>query len=389
MLAVRKKLGPKPSISTGLCSASMMRRASESRRMPRDRRFDDDHELVAAVAADGVVRADHVLEPFGDDLQELVAGLLAELLVDVLEPVDVDEQRADHDRRSCVPRGRACARRGRASRPRLGRPGERVVEVFAGRGRGSRRDDDRSGSGRGRRRPSTSAPARTLASSPVISSAIASPWSPTAARGRRGEGPQRPAAAVVDVVVTSGSARRRAVGVDVVGAAGAVAQAGGAFGQAAHRLREQHGRREHLADPAGEGGAAARVGAREHVAAVDRRQDFERLAAAGGRDVLVEALAAVAGREQRVVRGADVEAAGGLRGGAAPDGADRQAFEGAPVRGQLGRGGRFRDGRRAGGGGGRVVPSLVVVVARAACMGSRRRGRGRPRVRARAPARSG
>ena len=114
MLAVRKKLGPKPSISTGLCSASMMRRASESEPHAADRRFDDDHELVAAVAADGVVRAHDVLKSFGDDPQELVAGLLAELLVDVLEPVDVDEQRADHDRGVASRRGRACAPRGRA-----------------------------------------------------------------------------------------------------------------------------------------------------------------------------------------------------------------------------------------------------------------------------------
>ena len=57
-------------------------------------RFDEHDELVAAVAPDGVVRTDDRAQPFADGLQELVAGLAAELVVDVLEPVDVDEQRA-------------------------------------------------------------------------------------------------------------------------------------------------------------------------------------------------------------------------------------------------------------------------------------------------------
>ena len=81
---------------------------------PAGRRFDQHHELVSAETADGVVRSHHVLEPFGDDLQKLVAGGPPELLVDVLEPVDVDEQRA---RRACptgARRARACARHGRA-----------------------------------------------------------------------------------------------------------------------------------------------------------------------------------------------------------------------------------------------------------------------------------
>ena len=74
---------------------------------------------------------------------------------------------------------------------------------------------------------------------------------------------------------------------------------------------------------------------REHVAAVDRREDFERLAAARRGDAVVEALAAVARREQGVVGRAHVEAPRRLRGGGAPDRADRQAFEAASVRRQL------------------------------------------------------
>ncbi len=62
-------------------------------------RFDQQHELIAPVSPDGVVRANHVLEPVGDDLQERVTGIAAQLLVELLEPVDVDEEGADHDPR--------------------------------------------------------------------------------------------------------------------------------------------------------------------------------------------------------------------------------------------------------------------------------------------------
>ena len=37
-------------------------------------RFDQHDEFVAVEAADRIARADHVLEPFPDDLQQLVAG---------------------------------------------------------------------------------------------------------------------------------------------------------------------------------------------------------------------------------------------------------------------------------------------------------------------------
>jgi hypothetical protein len=49
-------------------------------------------ELVAAEAGGGVGRAQAPLEPAGGGHQELVAGGVAEAVVDVLEVVQVDEQ---------------------------------------------------------------------------------------------------------------------------------------------------------------------------------------------------------------------------------------------------------------------------------------------------------
>ena len=49
-------------------------------------------ELVAAHARDGVARAQRRVEPQRDGLQQLVAGLVAERVVDDLEAVEVEEQ---------------------------------------------------------------------------------------------------------------------------------------------------------------------------------------------------------------------------------------------------------------------------------------------------------
>jgi hypothetical protein len=51
----------------------------------------DEAELVAAEPRDGVVGADGVGQPGGDHLQQLVAGVVAEGVVDLLEPVQVDQ----------------------------------------------------------------------------------------------------------------------------------------------------------------------------------------------------------------------------------------------------------------------------------------------------------
>ena len=52
----------------------------------------DDHELVAAEAARKPVRARGRAQRFSDGLDDGVAGLVADEVVDVLEAVEVDEQ---------------------------------------------------------------------------------------------------------------------------------------------------------------------------------------------------------------------------------------------------------------------------------------------------------
>ena len=53
------------------------------------------HELVAAEAGDDVVGPDRGREPLGGRRQQPVADLVAERVVDVAEPVDVDHQHGD------------------------------------------------------------------------------------------------------------------------------------------------------------------------------------------------------------------------------------------------------------------------------------------------------
>ena len=55
-------------------------------------RFHDDDELVAADAGDGVMFADHLVEPLGDLEQQCVAGGVTGDVVDPLEAVQVAEQ---------------------------------------------------------------------------------------------------------------------------------------------------------------------------------------------------------------------------------------------------------------------------------------------------------
>jgi hypothetical protein len=55
----------------------------------------DQHELVAADAADGVALAQHRAQPLAHALQQLVAGRVAERVVDELEVVEVHEHHGD------------------------------------------------------------------------------------------------------------------------------------------------------------------------------------------------------------------------------------------------------------------------------------------------------
>ncbi len=52
------------------------------------------HELVAAEPARSIGRPQDAIDPLGDDHQRLVAGGVAEAVVDLLEAVEVDEQQA-------------------------------------------------------------------------------------------------------------------------------------------------------------------------------------------------------------------------------------------------------------------------------------------------------
>src|SRR5204863_244168 len=56
----------------------------------------DDRELVTAESRDGVGRPQHALQPRSDFLQQRVATVVPERVVDVLEPIEVEQQDAEH-----------------------------------------------------------------------------------------------------------------------------------------------------------------------------------------------------------------------------------------------------------------------------------------------------
>ena len=58
-------------------------------------RIDEHHKLVTAETTDGVVVSEGAPESGSDLAQDLIAGLVAVAVVDLLEAVDVDEQRGD------------------------------------------------------------------------------------------------------------------------------------------------------------------------------------------------------------------------------------------------------------------------------------------------------
>ena len=83
---------------------------------------EDDAELVAAEAGDGVAGPQAGAEPLADGREELVADRVTEALVDRLEPIEVEQDQGDR-----------IVRRPRASRTASGRPGR-----TAARGSGAR-----------------------------------------------------------------------------------------------------------------------------------------------------------------------------------------------------------------------------------------------------------
>ena len=84
-----------------------------------------DRELVAAEARHGVLRPHHALEALGDLAQHLVAGAVAERVVDALEAVEVEE--VDGGGRIAVAPGEHVAQAVAEQRP-VGQAGERVVQ---------------------------------------------------------------------------------------------------------------------------------------------------------------------------------------------------------------------------------------------------------------------
>ena len=81
---------------------------------------------------DGVPCTHHALQSLRDDREQLIAGRLPDLVVDILEPVDVDEQRArQHPRLALGSRDHA---RSAVHRERtVGEPGEGVIEILLGK----------------------------------------------------------------------------------------------------------------------------------------------------------------------------------------------------------------------------------------------------------------
>ena len=81
---------------------------------------DQQHELVAAQARDGVAVTDAGPEPRGHGFQQLVADVMPETVVDELETVEIDEGHGD-PRPELLAVSRACCKRSWSSE-RLARP---------------------------------------------------------------------------------------------------------------------------------------------------------------------------------------------------------------------------------------------------------------------------
>jgi hypothetical protein len=90
--------------------------------------FQDDRELVAADAGDGVRGAHAAGQPPGGGAQQFVPGGVPESVVDVLEVVEVAEQQGDRLAVAGVPRHRLVESVGEQCP--VGEPGQRIVECL-------------------------------------------------------------------------------------------------------------------------------------------------------------------------------------------------------------------------------------------------------------------
>ena len=81
-----------PSITTGAFNAAVIRDAVSFTCSAPLHGAKNDDEFVATHAHDDVVSADCIFDALSDRLQQLVAGLMAMRVVDVLEAVEIQEQ---------------------------------------------------------------------------------------------------------------------------------------------------------------------------------------------------------------------------------------------------------------------------------------------------------
>ena len=84
-----------PATMNAPVSASTIRAATALIGVEVGRARAEHDELVAAEPGDDVLHADRARDPVGDEHEELVAGVVAEPVVDELEPVEVDEHHPD------------------------------------------------------------------------------------------------------------------------------------------------------------------------------------------------------------------------------------------------------------------------------------------------------
>ncbi len=81
-----------PAISQGSAIALRSRSATASAARLVGRALAQHAELVAAEPGDDLALADDVVEPGRDDRQQLVPPVVAERVVDLLEPLEIDEE---------------------------------------------------------------------------------------------------------------------------------------------------------------------------------------------------------------------------------------------------------------------------------------------------------
>ncbi len=143
--------------------------------------------------------AHRALQPFADDPQQLVAGRVPEVVVDVLEAVDVDEQRPGDDPR--LARGAREHLLGAVEHERaVGQPGEGVVQGLVGE-LARLLVHERQRPPRPVASTSTSSPSTRSTACPPISSMSACEFANTLPRRRRREALHGPAVVQADLAL--------------------------------------------------------------------------------------------------------------------------------------------------------------------------------------------